>query len=63
MLPAVLWPLTVKIAPKLQPFYAMSVICAAKIWEKHSATPRGVFFAGKIQTGAETAPILVFPQL
>lgn len=26
------------------PFYAMSVICAAKIWGKHSAAPRGVFF-------------------
>lgn len=62
LLPAVLWPLTVKIAPKHQPFYAMSVICAAKIWEKHSATPRGgLFFAGKIQTGAEMAPTLVFP--
>lgn len=44
MLAAVLWPLTVTIAPKHQRFYAMSVICAAKIWEKHSAAPRGVFF-------------------
>lgn len=43
MLPAVLWPSTVKISPQHQPFYAMSIICAAKIWEKHSATPRGAF--------------------